>query len=85
MATKTSNGTLVHICLCCGRDTTHRSQICNRCAAAGRPAGHDMHGRRGLMEYQHDPIEDDYSEESDPDSIYHESSDAMSSIDTRTQ
>jgi len=44
-----------------------------------------MHGRRGLMEYQHDPIEDDYSEESDPDSIYHESSDAMSSIDTRTQ
>lgn len=57
----------VHCCLGCGRDTRARSQVCARC----------LRGPRSARALRMDPgtvtAEDDYSEESGPDSVYRES------------
>ncbi len=59
-------GTL-HCCLCCGRDTRSKFQICARCLSG---SGSD---RVRDSEDGWAPAEDDYSEESNPNSVYRES------------
>ncbi|HRQ75565.1 MAG TPA: hypothetical protein PK098_06560 [Phycisphaerales bacterium] len=56
------NGVVKRTCLICGRTTRHPSQVCNRCMqsddAAARPD-------ESVVE----PLEDDYFEESNADSV----------------
>lgn len=59
-------GTL-HCCLCCGRDTRSKYQICAGCLN-GRRSSRVRNPEDGWA-----PAEDDYSEESDPNSVYRES------------
>jgi len=49
----------LHNCIGCGRDTRAKDQICSHCRG----------GRAMRRPDQDMPIEDDYSEDSDPDSV----------------
>ena len=53
--------------MCCGRDTRSKFQICARCLNGPR-SGRVRSGGDGWS-----PAEDDYSEESGPNSVYWES------------
>jgi len=56
-------------CLFCGRDTTHPYGICAACVGGGRGQWDgQMRGRKSLP-VRAIPLEDDYSEESDADSV----------------
>jgi len=57
----------LHCCLCCGRDTRSKFQICARCLNGPR-SGRERSNEEGWA-----PAEDDYSEESNPNSVYRES------------
>ena len=52
--------------MCCGRDTRSKFQICARCLNV-------PHSGRGRGDDGWSPAEDDYSEESNANSIYRES------------
>ncbi len=51
--------------MCCGRDTRSKFQVCARCLHGPRRAGPRVPSGP--------TAEDDYSEESGPDSVYRES------------
>lgn len=53
-------------CIYCGRDTRSRSGICRRCLGADVSQSVDRSGRGPEDEV---PLEDDFSEESGPDSV----------------
>jgi len=53
-------------CRYCGRDTTRRCGICNDCLGLDRRVKVERMGRSKADEL---PLEDDYSEESDADSV----------------
>ncbi len=54
----------LHCCMCCGRDTRSKFQICARCLRGSR--------RTSALRPSGPTAEDDYSEESGPDSVYRE-------------
>lgn len=55
-----------HVCRSCGRrDTRDRSQICGYCL---RGMGESKTPRPRHTK-EHEPVEDEYGEESDPDSV----------------
>ena len=54
-------------CEFCGRDTTSRNRICNRCWGGEHPAASREYRGRKIHVAPEVPIEDDYSEESGPD------------------
>lgn len=56
----------IHVCRSCGRrDTRHRSQLCGYCL---RGIG-ESKAPRPRHTKGHEPVEDDYGEESSPDSV----------------
>ena len=57
----------LHCCLCCGRDTRSKFQICARCLRGPRT------GCSRCLDDESPTAEDDYSEESGPNSVYWES------------
>jgi hypothetical protein len=52
--------------MCCGRDTRSKFQVCARCLRGPRGSREVRTGSGGPT------AEDDYSEESGPDSVYRE-------------
>ncbi len=67
----------IHCCLGCGRDT--RGNYCSRCV--GHSGGEAGKGRGQRARHVPDvPLEDDYSEESNADSICEDDSAATSRV-----
>lgn len=68
----------LHCCLGCGRDT--RGYYCSRCIGhAGQQAGKGR-GYRARPAVPDMPLEDDYSEESDADSVCEDASASTSRV-----
>ena len=68
----------IRCCLGCGSDT--RGDYCWRCVGRGDVTnGHDGRGRRRWLTDEL-PLEDDYSEESDADSVCEDNSASVSRV-----
>ena len=60
----------VRCCLFCGRDTRHRSGICNRCTQRGSSGGRRTEQLdRSTLDFEGPCLEDRYDDESGPDDI----------------
>lgn len=60
-------------CLLCGRDTRSKTGVCAICMGHGKVTRHTEERDRSRLDPMLDDFaEDDYGEESGPDSIYHE-------------
>lgn len=64
--------TEVYCCASCGRDTTSKDRLCLRCIGHARFPDKSRRKCRNLKEAMHRSAEDNYGEESGPDSVYHE-------------
>jgi hypothetical protein len=58
---------VIYCCLRCGRDTRRRSRLCNRCC--GMHTGRRRRSGDDAELRDLSPLEDDYSEDSNADSV----------------